>query len=443
MFLPQEIIRKKRNGEALSTQEIQFFVQGITNNTIGEGQIAALAMAVYFKDMTMDERVALTCAMRDSGMVLNWDHLNLGGPIVDKHSTGGVGDVVSLMLGPMVAACGGFVPMISGRGLGHTGGTLDKLDAIPGYQTSVDNDRFLKVVKEAGVAIIGQTGDLAPADKRIYAVRDITATVESVAMITGSILSKKLASGLEALVMDVKVGSGAFMPTFEASEELAKSIVAVANGAGCRTSALLTDMNQVLASSAGNAVEVREAVRYLTGEYRNPRIHEVTMALCAEMLISAGLASDERDARTKLQAVLDNGKAAEIFGRMVTGLGGPADFMERYDAYLPKAAIVRPVYAANSGFVTAMDTRELGLAVVAMGGGRRAAGDKLDYAVGLTDFIRLGQSVDADKPIAMIHAQTEEQYAQAASMVQAAVRIGGERPEALPEVYRRITLADL
>ncbi|WP_321149517.1 thymidine phosphorylase [Aeromonas jandaei] len=443
MFLPQEIIRKKRNGEALSTQEIQFFVQGITNNTIGEGQIAALAMAVYFKDMTMDERVALTCAMRDSGMVLTWDHLNLGGPIVDKHSTGGVGDVVSLMLGPMVAACGGFVPMISGRGLGHTGGTLDKLDAIPGYQTSVDNDRFLKVVKEAGVAIIGQTGDLAPADKRIYAVRDITATVESVAMITGSILSKKLASGLEALVMDVKVGSGAFMPTFEASEELAKSIVAVANGAGCRTSALLTDMNQVLASSAGNAVEVREAVRYLTGEYRNSRIHEVTMALCAEMLISAGLASDERDARTKLQAVLDNGKAAEIFGRMVTGLGGPADFMERYDAYLPKAAIVRPVYAANSGFVTAMDTRELGLAVVAMGGGRRAAGDKLDYAVGLTDFIRLGQSVDADKPIAMIHAQTEEQYAQAASMVQAAVRIGGERPEALPEVYRRITLADL
>ncbi|MFU1555002.1 thymidine phosphorylase [Aeromonas sp. A04] len=443
MFLPQEIIRKKRNGEALSTQEIQFFVQGITNNTIGEGQIAALAMAVYFKDMTMDERVALTCAMRDSGMVLNWDHLNLGGPIVDKHSTGGVGDVVSLMLGPMVAACGGFVPMISGRGLGHTGGTLDKLDAIPGYQTSVDNDLFLKVVKEAGVAIIGQTGDLAPADKRIYAVRDITATVESIAMITGSILSKKLASGLEALVMDVKVGSGAFMPTFEASEELAKSIVAVANGAGCRTSALLTDMNQVLASSAGNGVEVREAVRYLIGEYRNPRIHEVTMSLCAEMLISAHLASDDADARRKLQAVLDNGKAAEIFGRMVTGLGGPSDFMERYDSHLPKAAIVRPVYAANAGFVTAMDTRELGLAVVARGGGRRAAGDKLDYAVGLTDFIRLGQSVDADKPIALIHAQTEEQFAQAASMVQAAVKIGDTQPQALPEVYRRIGLADL
>lgn len=443
MFLPQEIIRKKRNGEALSTQEIQFFVQGITNGSIGEGQIAALAMAVYFHDMTMDERVALTCAMRDSGMVLDWAPLNLGGPIVDKHSTGGVGDVVSLMLGPMVAACGGFVPMISGRGLGHTGGTLDKLDAIPGYQTSVDNDTFIKVVREAGVAIIGQTGDLAPADKRIYSVRDVTATVESIAMITGSILSKKLASGLEALVMDVKVGSGAFMPTFEASEELAKSIVAVANGAGCRTTALLTDMNQVLASSAGNGVEVREAVRYLTGEYRNPRIHAVTMALAGEMLISAGLASDESEARTKLQAVLDNGKAAEIFGRMVTGLGGPSDFMERYDSHLPKSAIVRPVYADRSGFVSSMDTRELGLAVVAMGGGRRAPADRLDYAVGLTDFVRLGHEVNADKPLALIHAQSEDQYAQAAAMVKAAIRIGDDIPEALPEVYRRITLADL
>ncbi|PJG58251.1 thymidine phosphorylase [Aeromonas cavernicola] len=443
MFLPQEIIRKKRNGEALTAQEIQFFVQGITNNTIGDGQIAALAMAVYFQDMTMAERVALTCAMRDSGTVLSWAHLELDGPIVDKHSTGGVGDMVSLMLGPMVAACGGFVPMISGRGLGHTGGTLDKLDAIPGYQTTVDNARFLRVVQDAGVAIIGQTGDLAPADKRIYAVRDITATVESIAMITGSILSKKLASGLEALVMDVKVGSGAFMPTFEASEALAKSIVAVANGAGCRTSALLTDMNQVLASSAGNGVEVREAVRYLNGEYQNPRLHAVTMALCAEMLISAGLASDEGEARSKLQVVLDSGKAADTFGRMVAQLGGPSDFIERYDHYLPSAAIIRPVYAAHGGVVTTMNTRDLGLAVVAMGGGRRAAADRLDYAVGLTEMIRLGEAVDAQTPLALIHAQTEDQFAEAARMVQAAVTIGDTRPAALPEVYRRITLADL
>ena len=327
MFLPQEIIRKKRDGFVLTDSEIQFFVQGITQNTITEGQIAALAMAVFFQGMTMPERIALTCAMRDSGSVLDWHELELPGPVLDKHSTGGVGDVVSLMLGPMVAACGGYVPMISGRGLGHTGGTLDKFDAIPGYQTSPLNAIFKKVVKEVGVAIIGQTSDLAPADKRFYATRDVTATVESIPLITASILSKKLAAGLEALVMDVKVGSGAFMPTYEQSEELAKSIVAVANGAGCRTTALLTDMNQVLASSAGNAVEVREAVRYLTGAYRHPRLHEVTMALCTEMLLSGGLAANEQEARTKLQQVLDNGKAAETFARMVAALGGPADFV--------------------------------------------------------------------------------------------------------------------
>ncbi|MGL5949508.1 MAG: thymidine phosphorylase [Aeromonas sp.] len=442
MFLPQEIIRKKRNGEALSGAEIQFFMQGITAGTIGDGQIAALAMAVYFQDMTMPERVALTCAMRDSGAVLSWDHLQLNGPIVDKHSTGGVGDVVSLMLGPMVAACGGFVPMVSGRGLGHTGGTLDKLDAIPGYQTSVDNARFARVVAEAGIAIVGQTGDLAPADKRIYAVRDITATVESIAMITASILSKKLASGLDALVMDVKVGSGAFMPTFEASVELAKSIVAVANGAGCRTSALLTDMNQVLASSAGNGLEVREAVRYLTGTYRNPRIHAVTMALCSEMLQSAGLAEDDTAARRKLQAVLDNGQAAEVFGRMVAGLGGPRDFVEQHAAYLPQAAIVRPVFAARSGFVSAMQTRDVGLAVVAMGGGRRDVADKLDYAVGFSEFICLGAPVDAHTPLAMVHAQSEAQFADAAALLQQAISVTDSAPQASSEVYQRITLAD-
>ena len=285
------------------------------------------------------------------------------------------------MLGPMVAACGGYVPMISGRGLGHTGGTLDKFDAIPGYQTSPLNAIFKKVVKEVGVAIIGQTSDLAPADKRFYATRDVTATVESIPLITASILSKKLAAGLEALVMDVKVGSGAFMPTYEQSEELAKSIVAVANGAGCRTTALLTDMNQVLATSAGNAVEVREAVRYLTGEYRHPRLHEVTMALCAEMLLSGGLAATETEARTKLQQVLDNGKAAEVFARMVAALGGPADFVENYDSHLEKAEIVRPVYASSSGIIQQIDTRALGMSVVALGGGRLRAADEIDYAL--------------------------------------------------------------
>ncbi len=443
MFLPQEIIRKKRDGYALSDSEIQFFVQGITHNTITEGQIAALAMAVFFNGMTMPERIALTCAMRDSGSVLDWSELELPGPVLDKHSTGGVGDVVSLMLGPMVAACGGYVPMISGRGLGHTGGTLDKFDAIPGYQTSPLNAIFKRVVKDVGVAIIGQTSDLAPADKRFYATRDVTATVESIPLITASILSKKLAAGLEALVMDVKVGSGAFMPTYEQSEELAKSIVAVANGAGCRTTALLTDMNQVLASSAGNAVEVREAVRYLTGAYRHPRLHAVTMALCTEMLLSGGLAANEQEARARLQQVLDNGKAAETFARMVTALGGPADFVENYDAHLEQAGIVCPVYAASAGIVNRIDTRALGMAVVALGGGRLRAADPIDYAVGLTDVISLGEQTDKERPLAIIHARTEAQFEQTAAVIRNAVQVGDARAEVPPSVYRRITLADV
>ena len=442
MYLPQEIIRKKRDGEVLTADEINFFIQGVANNSVSEGQIAAFAMTIFFNEMTMPERIALTCAMRDSGMVIDWSHMNFGGPIVDKHSTGGVGDVTSLMLGPMVAACGGFVPMISGRGLGHTGGTLDKLESIPGYNITPTNDVFGQVTKDAGVAIIGQTGDLAPADKRVYATRDITATVDNISLITAAILSKKLAAGLESLVMDVKVGSGAFMPTYEASEELAKSIVAVANGAGTKTTAILTDMNQVLASSAGNAVEVREAVRFLTGEYRNPRLLEVTMASCAEMLVLGKLAENTEDARAKLMEALDNGKAAECFGKMVAGLGGPVDFVENYDNYLEKAEIIKPVYATETGVVSAMDTRAIGMAVVSMGGGRRVATDEIDYAVGFDNFIRLGEVADSDKPLAVIHARTEEQWEEAAKALRSAITVCGEYTPT-PEVYRQIRAEDL
>lgn len=442
MYLPQEIIRKKRDGEVLTADEINFFIQGVANDSVSEGQIAAFAMAVFFNEMTMPERIALTCAMRDSGMVIDWSHMNFDGPIVDKHSTGGVGDVTSLMLGPMVAACGGFVPMISGRGLGHTGGTLDKLESIPGYNITPSNEVFGQVTKEAGVAIIGQTGDLAPADKRVYATRDITATVDNISLITASILSKKLAAGLESLVMDVKVGSGAFMPTYEASEELAKSIVAVANGAGTKTTAILTDMNQVLASSAGNAVEVREAVRFLTGEYRNPRLLEVTLASCAEMLVLGKLADDTQDARAKLMKVLDNGKAAECFGKMVAGLGGPADFVENYEQYLEKADIIKPVYAQEPGVVSAMDTRAIGMAVVAMGGGRRVASDKIDYAVGFDQFIRLGEIASSEQPLAVIHARNEAQWEEAAQALRSAIKIGGEYTPT-PEVYRQIRAEDI
>jgi thymidine phosphorylase len=438
MFLPQEIIRKKRDGGALSAQEIQFFVRGIPDGSVTEGQIAALAMAVYFNDMNMDERVAFTLAMRDSGQVMEWKSLDLPGPVVDKHSTGGVGDVVSLMLGPMIAACGGYVPMISGRGLGHTGGTLDKFDSIPGYCTVPDPELFRTVVKNVGVAIIGQTAQLAPADKRFYGIRDVTATVESVAMITGSILSKKLAAGLDALVMDVKVGTGAFMPTYEKSVELAESIVKVGNGAGTRTSAILTGMNESLSPAAGNALEVRVAIDYLTGRSRPARLHEVTMALCAEMLVIAGISATAEAARAKLQAALDSGEAAERFARMVQALGGPGDLMERPNAYLEQAPIVMPVPAPASGYATATDCRSLGLAVVSLGGGRVRPQDAIDFAVGLDGLVELGDKVEAGQPLAMVHARTEAAAEKAVREVQAAYQIGAAPAAAEPMIYRTI-----
>ncbi len=438
MFLTQEIIRKKRDKGVLSAEEIQFFVRGITDGSVSEGQIAALGMAVYFNDMNMDERVAFTLAMRDSGQVLDWRALNLPGPVVDKHSTGGVGDVVSLLLGPMVAACGGYVPMISGRGLGHTGGTLDKFDAIPGYCTVPDNALFRKVVKEVGVAIIGQTAQLAPADKRFYSIRDVTATVESVAMITGSILSKKLSAGLDALVMDVKVGTGAFMPTYDKSVELAESIVAVGNGAGMQTSAILTDMNESLAPYAGNALEVRGAMDYLTGRSRPARLHEVTLSLCSEMLVLGGLAVSEEEARVKLTAALDSGAAAERFARMVSALGGPADLLEHPDKHLDKAPFVVPAPALTAGYANVRDCRAIGLAVVALGGGRRRPTDSIDFAVGLTDLVGQGEQVSVGQPLAMVHARTQAAAQQAVREIQQAYAIGAVALAGNPVIYRTI-----
>lgn len=438
MFLPQEVIRKKRDGQTLSAEDVRQFVAGITDDSVADSQIAALAMAVYFRGMELEENVALALAMRDSGRCLHWADLQLPGPVLDKHSTGGVGDVVSLMLGPLIAACGGFVPMISGRGLGHTGGTLDKLSAIPGYNPFPTPERLRQVVREVGVAIIGQTSDLAPADRRFYATRDITATVESIALITASILSKKLAAGLDVLVMDVKAGSGAFMPSMADSIALAERIVEVGNGAGVRTSALITDMSQPLASTAGNSLETAEAVRYLKGDERNPRLHAITMALCSEMLLAGGLAASEDDARLQLEQALDSGRAAEIFARMVAELGGPADFVEHPARYLAPAPLVRPVYAERSGFVAAMDTRALGMAVCALGGGRRLASDQLDYRVGLTRFVELGQWVAADQPLLLIHAADEAGADEAARRIRSAISLSEAAPAALPLVYQTI-----
>ncbi len=428
-MLPQEIIRHKRDGRVLDTAEIDFFVRGLSDNSIGEGQVAAFAMAVFFRGMTMDERVALTRAMTGSGTTLRWDDVDLDGPILDKHSTGGVGDKISLMLAPIVAACGGFVPMISGRGLGHTGGTLDKLDAIPGYSTAPDTGLFRRVVAAAGCAIIGQTDDLAPADRRLYAIRDITATVESLPLITASILSKKLAAGLGGLVMDVKTGSGAFAASREEARNLAKSIVAVANGAGLPTMALITDMDQVLGHSAGNALEVAEAVAYLRGEHE-PRTHELVLALAVEMLVLGGLADDPAAARRRAEKALTSGDAAERFARMVAGLGGPSDFLDRSDHYLPPAPAIIPCLADRDGVVTGMDARALGLAIIGLGGGRRVASDRIDHRVGLTRICSVGDAVTRGQPLAMVHAADATAAEAAATVVRDAIRLGSKPPAA-------------
>ncbi|CAB3772275.1 thymidine phosphorylase [Burkholderia sp. MSh2] len=437
MFLPQEFIRRKRNRQPLDRDGIAAFVRGVTDGSVTEGQVAAFAMAVYFNDLSVDERVALTLAQRDSGDVLDWRALDLGGPVIDKHSTGGVGDVVSLMLGPMVAACGGYVPMISGRGLGHTGGTLDKLGAIPGYDVTPDTDAFRRTVRDVGVAIIGQTARLAPADKRIYAIRDVTATVESVAMITASILSKKLAAGLDGLVMDVKVGSGAFMPTAGQSAELARSIVDVGNGAGMKTTALLTDMSQSLAPCAGNALEVACAIDYLTGKSRPARLHDVTMALAAELLVTGGLARDVEQAGAMLRRALDSGAAAERFARMVAALGGPADLIDAPERHLARAAVVAPVPSPASGVVQRVDCRALGLAVVALGGGRTRAEDPIDYSVGLSGLAEIGQRVAAGEPLGYVHARASAAAAQAVEAIQRSYGLG-DAGNAPPTVLRRI-----
>lgn len=418
-LLPQEIIRRKRDGEILSTDEITFMVEGLTSGTIGDGQIAAFAMAVFFQGMNMAERVTLTRAMTQSGQVIDWSGLNLPGPVVDKHSTGGVGDKVSLMLAPIVAACGGFVPMISGRGLGHTGGTLDKLDAIPGYNSTPDRALFQDVVKNAGCAIIGQTGDLAPADGRLYSIRDVTATVESIPLITASILSKKLAAGLDGLVMDVKTGSGAFAASIEMARELAESIVAVANGAGLPARALITDMNQVLGRHVGNALEVAEALTFLQNDNPDPRLTEVVLALAREMLDLTGLNADPEDALT-------SGRALEAFARMVSHLGGPADLAENAILYLPRAPVIKPCVATRAGVIGGMDTRAIGIAVLVMGGGRRDAADAIDTRVGLTDMCALGNRVEVGEPLAMVHGANEADTDTAIAAIRAAVTIGDD-----------------
>jgi thymidine phosphorylase len=434
-MLAAEVIRRKRDGHALSGEEIAFLVGGIADGGLSDAQVGALAMALFLRGADADERVALTLAMRDSGTVLAWD---LDKPVVDKHSTGGVGDKVSLILAPLLAACGGAVPMVSGRGLGHTGGTLDKLDSIPGYASTPALEVLRRVVRDAGCAIVGQTSELAPADRRLYAVRDATGTVESVPLIVASILSKKLAAGLDALVMDVKTGSGAFMAAREDAEALARALVEVAGGAGLPTVALITDMDEVLGATAGNALEVREAIDALTGAGCEPRLREVTLALAGALLARAGLARDEEAGRAAAEDALESGAGAERFAAMVAGLGGPKDLLERPAEHLPAAPVVVPVRPERPGCVTAMDCRAVGLAVTGLGGNRAREDDTVDHAVGLSRVAHVGAEVGPDRPLAMVHARGDAQAEAAAAALRGAFQVGPEPPDSRPVILGRI-----
>ena len=432
-MLAAEIIRRKRDGQDLSDAQIQAFVRGLVDGSWSEGQVAALAMAILLRGMNGDEGIALTRAMARSGEVMHWDALGAHGPVLDKHSTGGVGDKVSLLLAPILAACGAVVPMISGRGLGHTGGTLDKLQALPGYQIDPPREQLLAVLGHAGCVIVGASADLAPADRRLYAIRDVTATVESMPLIIASILSKKLAAGLQGLVLDVKWGNGAFMAERGQATELARKLVQVASGLGLPATALVSDMNQVLGRSAGNALEVQEAIDFLVGAdpalSRETRVLELTLSLAAQALVLGGLATGLTSARSQAEQALVSGRAAEAFARMVAGLGGPRDVLQSGANGLVAAPIQRDLPAHRDGVLTAMDTRAIGLALVALGGGRRSASDMVDARVGFSHILPLGQRVSAGQPLLRIHAANVDDAAAAARALSTALKVSDQSPD--------------
>ena len=356
-MIPHEIIRKKREKNHLSEEEIKLFVKGLTDGSFSDSQIASMSMAIFLNNMSEKETVYLTKAMTDSGDKLNWQNIVDSDLVCDKHSTGGVGDKVSLILAPILAACDLYVPMISGRGLGHTGGTLDKFDSIPGYETQPSIEKFQKVVKDVGCAIIGQTSNLAPADKKLYSIRDAVGTVESLPLITSSILSKKIASGLKSLVLDVKVGNGSFNNTIKIAKDLASSLVRVAKNSGLKSQAILTDMNQVLGWNAGHSLEIKESVNYLTSTKRNTRLENITNELSASILMmTKNITKDE--AYKKIEIAVASGKAAEKFDKMVQELGGNKNFIEKFNTYLPASNFVGEIKPNNSGTIDCIETRK-------------------------------------------------------------------------------------
>ncbi len=435
-FSARDIIATLRAGDTPPREALAWFAQGLADGAVSDAQAGAFAMAVCLNGLTDAGRVALTLGMRDSGQVLGWD---LDGPVLDKHSTGGVGDCVSLVLAPALAACGAFVPMISGRGLGHTGGTLDKLEAIPGVNVNLDAAQFHDVVTGAGCAIVSATANIAPADKRLYAIRDVTATVESLDLITASILSKKLAGGLEGLVLDVKVGSGAFMKDMTAARALAEALTQTANAAGCRTSALITDMNQPLAPSLGNALEVSEVMAVLTAGNTDAPLSQISAALGGVLLAGAGLAADADAGAAQIVQAIRSGHAAERFGKMIAAMGGPVDFVENHARFLPEATVIREVAAVKSGTLRAIDGEALGRVVVALGGGRAVESDVVDPAVGLSGVLRLGDKVTKGQPLAVIHAARPDQADRAEAAVRAAFTLGAQAVKTPALIHARVS----
>lgn len=434
MMQVRRVLADLRAGRQPATDDLRVFAQGLASGAVTDAQAGAFAMGVCLGGLGDAGRVALTEAMRDSGDVLAWD---MPGPMLDKHSTGGLGDCVSLVLAPALAACGAYVPMISGRGLGHTGGTLDKLEAIPGFNVDASEAQLRRIVADVGCAIVSASGQIAPADKRLYAIRDISGTVDSIDLITASILSKKLAAGLHSLVLDVKWGSGAFMQTIDDARALAQSLVGTANAAGCRTSALITDMNQPLVRSLGNALEVAEVMLELTGAARGP-LFELTCALGAEVLVLSGIAATVAEGRDKIAMAINSGAAAERFDRMVAAQGGPKDFSAEWAALMPEAPVIREIYAEGPGFVAALDGRALGMAVVGLGGGRLVETDKVNPAVGLSDMVRLGHEVQRGSVLARVHARSEADADKAEVAVRAAITLDDHAPEAWPLIVERV-----
>ena len=435
-FNAQAILAKVRNKSSLSRDEMVWFAKGLSDGKVTDAQAGAFSMAVALNGLgSQQARTDWTLAMRDRGKILSWE---VGSPVLDKHSTGGIGDCVSLILAPLLASIGVCVPMISGRGLGHTGGTLDKLESIPGVKVMHSEKRLVEIIESCGCIIAGANENIAPADRRLYAVRDVTSTVDSLDLITASILSKKLASGLDGLVLDIKCGSGAFMADLNQATELAKALVKTANEAGCATTALITDMNQPLAPAMGNALEIVEVMRVLSGETVG-RLRFITVSLGAEILKAQKIYNNISQATNELERNLNSGAALKKFREMISLMGGPINFGQDFNRYLPEAIAVIEVFAPEAGYLAQWDGRSLGNIVVKLGGGRLVETDQVDHAVGFSEIASIGTKLSKGSPILKIHAARIDHAEEAKRQVLAAFKLSDSAPKETELVLKRIT----